>query len=146
MNPTEVTGEFYLKMKKIITSRKHLVAGKGRKLFLEQPCRGCGSGDHSLLGISDTTSDISPLEYRCEVIDHHSLYPGNDQDEIHIFFRLRADAYAQSCNFDMDQAVDRVRVLRHEALNNIKEAGYFDTFMNRVRGICIEREFLLMGR
>ena len=146
MNPTEMNGEWCLMMKAIRLSRDHCTTGEGKLTFLQRPCRGCGSTNHSLLTKVDEEDVESDFTYQCRVVDHQRLYPSGDKDEIRISFRLRADAYAWDCQYKLDQALDRLPVLTRADITSTEQPGYFDTFMNRVRSLCIERELTLMRK
>ena len=146
MNATETTREYYLKMREMVVPQKRMTAEKAKVIFFQHPCQGCGSMTHSLIHMSKETDEDPYVQYKCHVVDYQNLYSFEDDDKIRISFRLCASAYTEDCHYDLDQARERLKVLIRGSINNTEQPEYFDTFMNRVRGLCIEHELEMLRK
>ena len=140
MNASMVTSEMYLKTKGRIIPMRLFNTERFKRSFLRRPCSGCGSEEHSLLTEVDTLNEIPQYEYECSVVDHYSLYQSDNRDEIHITLRLKAESFVEDCQYDLDRATSRIYELKKGYATTSDHEGYFDTFLNDVRGVCIEYE------
>ena len=138
INAMDTTGEMYLVTQRLVLVKEQFETEIFKESFLRAPCSGCGSEEHSLLVEVDTLDGTPQYEYGCSIVDHYPIYLNDNRDEINAIFRLRATAYAEECNYDLDQAKERLLELEGGA-EAISE-GHFDAFLNDVRRLCIEHE------
>jgi hypothetical protein len=139
MQAREEPGVLYL----LTTCRTFNIDWFERPLFKDmlfrEPCRGCGS-NHSLLREIHNEEGAPLYEYRCNVIDPTPLYEDDDITQVKLRFRLGTRTFAIDCGHDLDQALQRLAILRGNRPDDSDVQGAFDSFTNEVRRLCIMEE------
>jgi hypothetical protein len=141
MNPTEVSTDIHLRFNKHIDSSDNTLNGKFQTRFITTPCQGCGSSNHSLLILSSDVikSNIIRYKYECPIVDALPLY-SQTLDGIHITYNLSARTYAESYNYNLEEATNKTILRNNHSLSILPD--YINVFMNDVRRICSEHQHI----
>ena len=74
------------------------------------------------------------------MIEPTPLYEVDNPTQIKIRFRLGASALVVACGYDLDQALQRLSILRGNRVDDVETQGVFDSFTNEVRSLCVMEE------